>query len=155
MVPITSPFIRKTQNYLRPWKAPKFYEGNTASKDLHRSNRISSLRQRHLSDKRKVYEGWLPLCVSLPLLTTVSLPVLTPCFLLKIKTIINCSAIYSRDCSCVSRYIIEIKRNAKVRWNEHNSPTKSSEPLQLLHQPLFYTDCHLKCFKKMLRRGRI
>ena len=141
-VPITSAFIRQTQNYLRPWKTPKFYKRNTIKSDLHRSNRISSLRQRNPSDKRKVYEGWLPV------LTTVSLLVLTPCFLYKIKTIINCSVIYDRDCSGVSRYISEIKRNVKVRWNEHNSPTKSSQPLKLLHQPLFYIDCHLKCSKK-------
>ena len=31
------------------------------------------------------------------------------------------------DCSCGFRYIDETKRNAEVRWNEHN-PTKSSEP---------------------------
>ena len=32
------------------------------------------------------------------------------------------------DCSCGSRYIGETKRNAQVRWNENNNPTKSSEP---------------------------
>ena len=32
------------------------------------------------------------------------------------------------DCSSGSRYISEIKRNAEVRWNEHNNPTRSSEP---------------------------
>ena len=36
--------------------------------------------------------------------------------------------IYKGDCSCGSRYIGEIKRNAEVRWNEHNNPAKSSEP---------------------------
>ena len=36
--------------------------------------------------------------------------------------------IYKGDCSCGSRYIGETKRNAEVRWNEHNNPTKSSEP---------------------------
>ena len=41
-------------------------------------------------------------------------------------------AIYKRDCSCGSPYIGEIKRNAEVRWNEHNNPTKSSEPLKHL-----------------------
>ena len=30
--------------------------------------------------------------------------------------------------SCGSRYIGETKRNAEVRWNEHNNPTKSLEP---------------------------
>ena len=32
------------------------------------------------------------------------------------------------DCSCGSRYIAETKRNAEVRWNEHNNAIKSSEP---------------------------
>ena len=36
--------------------------------------------------------------------------------------------IYKGDCSSGSRYIGEIKRNAEVRWNEHNNPTSSSEP---------------------------
>ena len=36
--------------------------------------------------------------------------------------------VYKGDCSCGSRYIGETKRNAEVRWNEHNNPTKSSEP---------------------------
>ena len=27
-----------------------------------------------------------------------------------------------------SRYIGETKRNVEVRWNEHDNPTKSSEP---------------------------
>ena len=36
--------------------------------------------------------------------------------------------IYKRDCSCDSRCIGETKRNAEVRWNKHNNPTKSSVP---------------------------
>ena len=32
------------------------------------------------------------------------------------------------DCSRGSRYIGETKRNARVRWNEPNNPTKNSEP---------------------------
>ena len=36
---------------------------------------------------------------------------------------ISC-VIYKGDCSCGSRYIGETKRNAEVRWNEHNNPTK-------------------------------
>ena len=36
--------------------------------------------------------------------------------------------VYKGDCSCGSRYIGETKHNAEVRWNEHNNPTKSSEP---------------------------
>ena len=38
------------------------------------------------------------------------------------------SVIYKGDCSCGSCYIGETKHNAEVRWNEHNNPTKSSEP---------------------------
>ena len=32
------------------------------------------------------------------------------------------------DCACSSCYIVETKRNAEVRWNEHNNPTISSQP---------------------------
>ena len=44
------------------------------------------------------------------------------CFLY--KSCVN----YKGNCSCDSRYIIETKRNAEIRWNAHNNPTKSSEP---------------------------
>ena len=40
--------------------------------------------------------------------------------------------IYKGDCSCDLRYIGETKRNAEVRWNEDNNPTKSSEPSKRL-----------------------
>ena len=36
--------------------------------------------------------------------------------------------VYERDCSCGSRYIGETNNNRKCRSNEHNNPTKSSEP---------------------------
>ena len=48
-------------------------------------------------------------------------------FLIKDKNDYKSCVIYKRGCSCGSRYIGEIKRNAEVRWNEHNNPTKSSE----------------------------
>ena len=48
--------------------------------------------------------------------------------ILKDKNDYKSCVIYKGDCSCGSRYIGETKRNAKVRWNEHNNPTKSSEP---------------------------
>ena len=38
--------------------------------------------------------------------------------------------IYKGDCFRGSRYICETKRNAEVRWNEHNDPTNSSELLK-------------------------
>ena len=40
--------------------------------------------------------------------------------------------IYKGDCSRGSCYIGETKRNAEVRWSEHNNPTKSSEPSKRL-----------------------
>ena len=40
--------------------------------------------------------------------------------------------IYKRGCSCGSRYIGEIKRDAEVRWNESNIPTESSKPSKYL-----------------------
>ena len=49
-------------------------------------------------------------------------------FPLKDKNDYKSCVIYKRDCSCGSRYIGESKRNAEVRWNEHNNPSKSSEP---------------------------
>ena len=53
-------------------------------------------------------------------------------FPLKDKNDYKSCVIYKGDCSCGSRYIGETKRNAEVRWNEHNNPTKSSEPLKHL-----------------------
>ena len=49
-------------------------------------------------------------------------------FPLKDKNHYKSCVIYKGDCSCGSRDIGETKRNAEVRWNEHNNPTKSSEP---------------------------
>ena len=49
-------------------------------------------------------------------------------FPLKKKSDYKSCGIYKGYCSCGSRYVGKIKRNAKVRWNEHNNPTKSSEP---------------------------
>ena len=36
--------------------------------------------------------------------------------------------IYKGNCSYGSHYIVETNHNAEVRWNEHNNPTKGSEP---------------------------
>ena len=41
-------------------------------------------------------------------------------FPLKDKNDYKSCVIYKGDCSCGSRYIGENKRNAGVRWNEHN-----------------------------------
>ena len=49
-------------------------------------------------------------------------------FPLKDKNDYKSCVIYKGDCSCGLRYIGESKRNAEVRSNEHNNPTKSSEP---------------------------
>ena len=51
-----------------------------------------------------------------------------PFFPLKDKNNYKSCVIYKGDCSCGSRYIGETKGNAKVRWNEHNNLTKSSDP---------------------------
>ena len=45
-------------------------------------------------------------------------------FPLKDKNDYKSCVIYKGDCSCGSRYIGETKRNAEVRWNEHNNPIK-------------------------------
>ena len=47
---------------------------------------------------------------------------------LKDKNDYKSCVIYKEVCSCGSHCIGETKRNAEVRWNEHNNPTKSSEP---------------------------
>ena len=52
----------------------------------------------------------------------------TSLFPLKDKNYYRSCVIYKGDCSCGLHYIGETKRNAEVRWNEHNNPTKSSEP---------------------------
>ena len=77
-------------------------------------------------------------------------------FPLKDKNDYKSCVIYKGDCFCGSRYIGETKRNAKVRWNEHNNPTKSSEHQNIfeatsstiLHGPSF------QMLQKMLRAGR-
>ena len=53
-------------------------------------------------------------------------------FPLKGKNNYKSCVIYKVDCSCGSRYIGETKRNAEVRWNEHNNPTKTSKPSKRL-----------------------
>ena len=57
-------------------------------------------------------------------------------FPLKDKKDYKSCAIF-KDCFCGSRHIGsrhigETKRNAEVRWNEHNNPTKSSKPSKYL-----------------------
>ena len=49
-------------------------------------------------------------------------------FPLKDKIDYKSCVIYKGDYSCWSCYIGETKRNAEVRSNEHNNPTKNSEP---------------------------
>ena len=72
-------------------------------------------------------------------------------FPLKDKNDYKSCVIYKGDCSCGSRYIGETKRNAEVRWNEHNNPTKSSEPSKHLRNNInhYFTWAvlHFKCSK--------
>ena len=55
-------------------------------------------------------------------------------FALKDKIDYKSCVICKGDCSCDSRCIGETKRNAEVRWNEHNNPTKNSEPSKHLRR---------------------
>ena len=57
-------------------------------------------------------------------------------FPLKYKNNYKSCVIYKGECSCVSRYIGETKRNAEGRWNEHNNPTNSSEPSKHLRSTI-------------------
>ena len=77
-------------------------------------------------------------------------------FPLKDESDYKSCVIYKGDCSCVSCYIGETKRNTEVRWNEHNNLTKSSEPSK-------HVRCNINhCFTwavisnapKMLRPGK-
>ena len=49
-------------------------------------------------------------------------------FPLKDKNDYKSCVIYREDCSCGPHYNGETKRDAEVRWNKHNNPTKSSGP---------------------------
>ena len=53
-------------------------------------------------------------------------------FPLKDKNIHPSCVVYKGTCSCGETYIGETKRNASVRWEEHNNPTKNSEPAKHL-----------------------
>ncbi len=55
-------------------------------------------------------------------------------FPLKEKNPYPACKIYEGVCSCKENYIGETKRNVKTRWNEHENPTKDSEPAKHLNQ---------------------
>ena len=48
-------------------------------------------------------------------------------FPLRYKSIHPSCVIYKGTCSCGETYIGETIRNASIRWEEHNDPTKKSE----------------------------
>ena len=77
-------------------------------------------------------------------------------FPLKDKNDYKSCVIYKGDCSCGSRYIGETKRNAEVWWNEHNNPTKSSEPSKQLWNNInhYFTWAVISNVPKMLRPRR-
>ena len=51
-------------------------------------------------------------------------------------------------------HVTLVKRNAEVKQNEHNNPTKSSESFKQ-YQPLFYIDCYFKCSKNAKTRNKL
>ena len=55
-------------------------------------------------------------------------------FRLKDKITHVSNVIYKGECSCGDTYIGETKRNAVIRWKEHNSNNKKSEPSKHLVQ---------------------
>ena len=77
-------------------------------------------------------------------------------FPLKDKNDCKSCVIYKGDCSCGSRYIVETKRNAENRWNEHNNPTKSSEPSKHLRSKstTILHGLSFQMLQKMLRLRR-
>ena len=78
-------------------------------------------------------------------------------FPLKDKNDHKLCVICKGDCYCGSRYVGETKRNAVVRWNEHNNPTKSSESLKHLRSNIihYFTWAVISKAPKMLRPRRI
>ena len=59
-------------------------------------------------------------------------------FTLKNKNDYKSFVIYKGYCSCGLHYIGNMKSNVEVRQNEHNIPTKSSEPLKHLQSNINY-----------------
>ena len=57
-------------------------------------------------------------------------------FSLKDKNPYPACIIYEGQCTCGTKYIGETKRNAIVRWSEHNNPLKDSEPSRHLRDHL-------------------
>lgn len=57
------------------------------------------------------------------------------------------------DFSSGSIYFGETKPNTKVRWNEHNEPTKSSEPSKHIQSNI--KAISLQMLQKLLRRVRM
>ena len=49
-------------------------------------------------------------------------------FHIKDKSLHQACKIYQGICSCGESYVGETVRNVEIRWNEHNNPTKSSNP---------------------------
>ena len=63
--------------------------------------------------------------------------------------------IYEGDCSCGSHYIGETKRNAELRSNEHNNPTKSSELSKHLRSNIIVSHrLSFQILQKVLRPAR-
>ena len=54
-------------------------------------------------------------------------------FRVKDKNDYKSGVTHKRDCSCGSRYIRKTKRNAEVRWNEHNRNTFEATSTTVLH----------------------
>ena len=78
---------------------------------------------------------------------TGNIPSLLP---LKDKNDYKSYVISKGDCSCGSCYNGETKRNEEVRQNEHNNPTKSSEPLKHFRSKInhYFTQTHFKFSRK-------
>ena len=74
--------------------------------------------------------------------------------ILKDKNDYKSCVIYKGDCSSALRYIDKTKRNAEVRWSEHN-PTKSSEPSKHLRSNInHYFTWSFQMLQKMVRPAR-
>ena len=71
-------------------------------------------------------------------------------FPLKDKNNYKSCVIYKGDCSCGSRSR-ETELNAEVRWNQHNNPTKSSEPSKHLQSNISHYSTIFQMLQKIAK----
>ena len=112
---------------------------------------LNEIKSKHFSKKFHKFTN-----KSFRMVKTLKTRNMRPLFPLKDKKDYKLCVIYKGDCSCGSRYIGETKRNAEVRWKEHNNSTKSSEPSKHLRSNInhYFTWVVISNAPKKLRPGK-